>query len=435
MPIDVPPAPFHQLAPTPPMGWNSWDCFGTGVTEAQTKANADYMAEHLKKFGYEYVVVDIQWYQPTGGLSHEYAKDAKLILDANGRLMPATTKFPSAGGGSGFKPLADYVHAKGLKFGIHLMRGIPRQAVEQNLPVLGTTYRAKDIADTRDTCPWNPDMYGVDMSKPGAQAYYDSVFQLIASWDVDFVKVDDLSRPYADHRPEIEAIRKSLDKAGRPMVLSTSPGETPLAEAEHVANHANMWRISDDFWDSWKALEEQFTRCANWAEKGVTNTGHWPDADMLPVGAVRIGQKKPWTNFTHDEQYTLMTLWSLANSPLMIGGDLPKNDDFTLKLLTNAEVLAVNQHGRHGRQLSRGNDQVVWLSDAPDAGVKYVALFNLGDKKAGPAEISVDLATAGLPKRVRVRDLWKQTDLPAAEGSIKATVPPHGAVLLKVGPA
>ncbi|MDB5326744.1 MAG: hypothetical protein JWM57_2313 [Phycisphaerales bacterium] len=428
MPLDLPPQPFHQLALTPPMGWNSWDCYGTAVTEAHTKANADYMAAHLKAIGYEYIVVDIQWYEPNAK-GHDYVKGASLTLDPNGRLLPAENKFPSAGGGSGFRPLADYVHAKGLKFGIHLMRGIPRQAVKENSPILGTSYVASDIADTKSICAWNPDMYGVDMSKPGAQAYYDSVFKLIASWGVDFVKVDDLSRPYAEHRPEIEAIRKAIDASGRPMVLSTSPGETPVAEAEHVAAHANMWRISDDFWDHWPALLAQFKRCADWAK--VTGPGHWPDADMLPVGAVRIGQKGPWTHFTQDEQYTLITLWSMARSPLMIGGDLPKNDPFTLALLTNPEVIAVDQHSKNGRQVFREGPKIIWMADAPQEGANYVALFNTGDAKTA-AMMSIDLAALGLPRRVRVRDLWKRQDLNPAEGQVQAAVPPHGALLLQL---
>ena len=434
MPIDVPPLPFHQLAPTPPMGWNSWDCYGTAVTEAQTKANADYMSEKLGRFGYEYVVVDIQWYQPTATRGHEYEQGATLVVDANGRLLPASNKFPSAANGAGFKPLADYVHAKGLKLGIHLMRGIPRQAVAQDLPILGTDLRAKDVANMSDTCKWNPDMFGVDMTKPGAQAYYDSVFKLIASWDVDFVKVDDLSRPYADHVPEIESIRRAIDGSGRPMVLSTSPGETPLAFGRHVATHANLWRISDDFWDSWPLLRDQFERCNQWTK--FAGVGFYPDADMLPVGAVRVGQKDPWTKFTKDEQFTMMTLWAMCRSPLMIGGDLPRNDAFTLSLLTNADVIAINQHGANGRQVSRENGHVAWLADAPTGGEQYVAMFNLNDAPTdGVAEtITLKLSDIGVAGRVAVKDLWTKRDLGVTEGEIASPVNFHGCVLFRLTP-
>lgn len=419
---------FHAWAPTPPMGWNSWDCWGTGVTEEQTKANADFMAAHLAKHGWQYVTVDIQWYEPNAK-TLAYRKDAHLTLDANGRLLPAVNRFPSAAEGKGFEALADYVHGKGLKFGIHLLRGIPRQAVQENSPILGTPYRAADVANTKDTCPWNPDMYGVDMSKPGAQAYYDSVFALIASWGVDFVKVDDLSRPYLEHEREIEAIRVAMDRSGRAMVLSTSPGETPLAAAGHVAAHANMWRISDDFWDSWKALKEQFERCANWAAKPRV-AGAWPDADMIPLARVRAWENG-WSHFSQPEAYTLMSLWCIARSPLIFGGHLPDTDAFTLTLLTNDEALAVNQRSANNRQLYRHDDLIAWTADVPGSGDKYVALFN-ASASGKPETLTVRFADLGLPGRCGVRDLWSHEDLGTFEGSFGKLLPMHGAGLYRV---
>lgn len=362
---------FLTWAPTPPMGWNSWDCFATTVTEAQTEAQADYMAANLKKHGWHYIVVDIQWYEPNAS-SFTYRQNASLSMDEFGRLLPATNRFPSAMNGIGFKSLGDYVHAKGLKFGIHLMRGIPRQAVRENTLVKGTNFRARDIANTNSICEWNPDMFGVDMTKPGAQAYYDSVFELIASWGVDYVKVDDLSRPYHANEKEVEAIRKAIDRTGRPMVLSLSPGETALTAAEHVMQHANLWRISDDFWDNWPALHEQFERLRKW--NNSRGPGHWPDADMLPLGVLDMGKRK--TRFTPDEQYTLMTLWSIVRSPLMLGADMTKLDGFTLSLLTNDEVLAVNQHSSGNRELYHRGDLVAWIADVSESKDKYVALFN-----------------------------------------------------------
>ena len=174
---------FWSWAKTPPMGWNSWDCYGAGVWESNAVANADYMAEKLKSHGWDTITIDIQWYEP---LAHTdaYRRGAVLELDANGRLLPAANRFPMTAATRSFKPMADYLHAKGLKFGLHLLRGIPRQAVANKLPVLGTPYTAADIANTNSTCAWNGDMFGVDMTKPGAQEYYDSVFALMASWDL-----------------------------------------------------------------------------------------------------------------------------------------------------------------------------------------------------------------------------------------------------------
>lgn len=375
-----------QLALTPPMGWNSWDCFGTTVTEVETKANADYMGEHLAAYGWEYVVVDIQWYEPNGR-DFNYPARPQSNIDEYGRLWPVANKHPSATNGLGFKPLADYIHGKGLKFGIHLMRGIPRRAWEKNTLILGTKYFARDIANTNSTCPWNPDMFGVAMAKPGAQEYYDSVFALIASWGVDFVKVDDLSHPY--HQAEIEGIRRAIDRSGRPMVFSTSPGETPLSAGSHVAQHANMWRISDDFWDQWKPLYDQFKRLHDWTL--YRRPGSWPDADMLPLGNIRTMEKgNDWTRFSTNEQRTLLTMWSIARSPLMMGGHLPKNDAFTLSLLTNCEVLAVNQASRNNRQLFRQNDAIAWTADVPGTPEKYIALFNANNLDFDPKDIAFD---------------------------------------------
>ncbi|WP_198118174.1 glycoside hydrolase family 27 protein [Massilia rhizosphaerae] len=412
------------LAPTPPMGWNSWNSFATTITEAQTLETADIMAAKLLPFGYNVLTVDIQWYEPNAK-SYEYRKDAELTMDKYGRLLPAPNRFPSAQGGAGFKKLADQIHARGMKFGIHVMRGIPRQAVRQNTPILGTNLHARDIADTSSICEWNGDMYGVDMTKPGAQAYYDSVFKQFAAWGVDFVKMDDMSRPYEKNWREIEAAHKAIVASGRPIVLSLSPGETDLRWAEHVPHYAQMWRISDDFWDEWRLLAEQFQRLENWNPTMRANA--WPDADMLPLGRLALGARD--TKFTPDEQQTLMTLWSIARSPLIMGGDLRHLDEKTLALLTNPEVLAVNQKSRDNRPQRADAGTRIWSARAADKrGLRYLALFNTGD---APADIVFDLSRLDLGDRaVAVRDLWARRDQGTVKGAIRATLPPHGSTLL-----
>lgn len=362
-------------APKPPLGWNSWDIFGTTVTEQQIKEQADAMAIHLLPSGYNYLTVDIQWYEPESA-THAYNPHATLTMDEYGRLTPGLKKFPSAANGNGFKPLADYVHSKGLKFGIHIMRGIPKQAVEKNLPVFGTNVRAQDIAITSSTCPWNPDMYGVDATKPEGQAYYNSIVQMYADWGVDFIKCDDISRPYDEiQQAEIEALRKAIDTTGRPIILSLSPGATPVAKGEHVMNHANMWRITDDFWDQWGLLYAMFERLDVWTP--FRGPGHFPDADMLPLGIIDFNRP---TKFTKDEQYTLMSLWAIGRSPLIFGGDMTKLDDLTKELLTNPEMLKVNQESTNNRQLSNDKNLIVWTADVPNSKDKYVALFNAQSK-------------------------------------------------------
>ena len=365
---------FGMWASTPPMGWNSWDCFGPTVTEQEVKANADYMADHLKKFGWQYIVVDIRWYVENDKAAWYNEHDPVMTVDEYGRLLPAVNRFPSSADGKGFKPLADYVHALGLKFGIPIMRGIPRLAVEKNTPILGTSITARDIYSAQNGCSWLRDMYTVDANKPGAQEYYNSLFTLYASWGIDFVKVDDISWPY--HKDEIELIRRAIDLCGRHIVLSLSPGPTPLADADHVIAHANMWRIIGDFWDNWPQLEEHFSLFKKWIPR--MRPGHWPDGDMLPLGriGIRAEQGDPrMTRFTTDEQISLMSLFLICRSPLMFGGNLPDNDQFTLNLISNEEAVSVLQRSRNNRLLVDDGERIVWVADDSASSDKYVALF------------------------------------------------------------
>ena len=369
---------FKTWAQTPPMGWNSWDCFGPTVVENEVKQNADYMAEHLAAYGWEYVVVDIRWYVENDKAGGYNQTNPIYVYDEYGRYTPALNRFPSAADGVGFKALADYVHSKGLKFGIHLMRGLPKVAAEKKLPVKGTDGITCDMICNNDSaCTWLRDNYKVDCTKPGAQEYYNSCFDMYAQWGVDFVKIDDLARPY--HTGEIELIRKAIDQCGRPIVLSISPGETPLSEVEHVKEHANMWRTVDDFWDNWSQLNYQFQVCAKWAP--YIAPGTWPDADMLPLGKISIrGERgaERWTQFTRDEQYTMMNLWTIFKSPLMFGGHLPENDAATDSLLTNRDVLYMHHYSMNNREVSNRDNLVMWSADDPANGDKFIALFNLG---------------------------------------------------------
>lgn len=422
----TPAAKPSLLAQRPPMGWNSWNSFATTINEAQALETARIMAAKLLPFGYDVFTVDIQWYEPQAA-SYDYNRNPQPAMDGHGRLLPAPNRFPSSIGGLGFKPLADQVHALGLKFGVHLMRGVPRAAVKANLPVLGTSVRAADVADTASTCSWNLDMYGVDMRKPGAQAYYDSVFALLAQWGVDFVKMDDMSRPYDAHAAEIEAAHKAIKASGRPMILSLSPGETPVPRAEHVRRYAQMWRISDDFWDEWSMLEAQFTRLENW--NAFRAPGAWPDADMLPLGRLALGKRD--SKFTPDEQQTLMTLWSIARSPLIMGGDLRHLDEPTLALLTNRQMLAVNQASTGNQPHFVEDGTRVW-SARPEGkpAERYLALFNTTGK---PKTVGIGLREIGLAGGVSARDLWSGEVLGRVSGRVERTLPPHGSALLWLG--
>jgi len=425
---------FKEWAKTPPMGWNSYDCYGATVTEQEIKDNAKMMEVHLKEFGWQYVVVDYCWFFPYPGAMNNPAQTSGfkpgLPMDANGRLLPALDRFPTSANNLGFKPLADYVHGLGLKFGIHVMRGIPREAVAKKLPVLGTKFTADQIANVNDTCKWLNTMYGVDMTKPGAQEYYNSLFELYASWGVDFVKVDDIASPY--HYEEIEAVRKAIDNCKRPMVLSLSPGDFIVdKQAEHVNSNANMWRISSDFWDNWHSLYNQFELCHNW--ESYIGQGNWPDADMIPIGLLsRRGPngEQRRSLYSENEKTTLMTLFSIFRSPLMYGGDLTMIKNPERKLLTNKAVLEVNQNSKNNRQLFRHVDQIAWIADVPGSTDKYLAVFYLGDYPT--EEISVTLSELGLKEQCQVVDLWANKEVGTFKTVFKISIPNHGAGLFRI---
>ncbi len=429
------PGQHPTLAATPPMGWNSWDSYGATINEDDFKANAQWMAQHLKTYGWQYVVIDAEWFV-ANPVAIGNSKDAQFTLDNNGRYIPAVNRFPSAANGAGFKPLADYLHALGLKFGIHILRGIPKQAVEKNLPIAGSSYRAADAADTSDTCPWNPDNYGVDAAKPAGQAYYDSIAKLYASWGVDLVKADCISsHPYKGD--EIRMLSLALRKTGRPIVLSLSPGPAPLEKTDEMRQYAQMWRISNDIWDVWHSAVDypqgpgnQFPRTAEWAP--LSESGHWPDADMLPLGY--LGPSPGWgtartTRFTHDEQRTLLTLWCMFRSPLMMGGNLTANDAWTTSLLTNSEVIAVDQHSKGNHQVLATEKSVVWLAQSESGDSYYVAILNLADSPQAAGYGWSELGLAGAT--YKLHDVWEHRDLGPAN-SLVVKLPPHGAVLYRL---
>jgi alpha-galactosidase len=429
------------LARTPPMGWNSWDSYGQTINEAQFKANADWMAKHLKKSGWQYVVIDEGWYvQNLGSDPKEY----KFQLSDDGRFFPVPARFPSAANNAGFKPMADYIHSLGLKFGLHIIRGIPREAVAKNMPIAGSSYHATDAADQSDACPWNIYNWGVKANDAG-QAYYDSIAKQYADWGVDFIKADCIAdHPYKPD--EIRMLANAIKKSGRKMVLSLSPGPTSIEHADEVAKYAEMWRISDDFWDHWgpwekhewsQGLLQQFASTAKWAPH--SKPGSWPDADMLPLGHLgpRPGEGEVRnSHFTRDEQQTLMTLWAIFRSPLMMGGDLLSMDEWTTSLLTNAEVIAVNQHSYNNRAAIATEKTAVWVAKRGDLAVDYpqdrghyLAVFNIGDTAQ---TIQYQWKDLGLERPTyKIRDLWKQKNLGRAK-SLTVILQPHASVLYRL---
>ena len=453
----------------PPMGWNSWDSYGTTVTEQEVLDNAQVMRDRLLPVGWDTVVIDIAWYDPTAR-AHGYNAKAPLVLDDYGRQLPDPVRFPSAADGQGFAPLAARIHDLGLRFGIHVMRGIPRLAVERNLPVPGTSYTAAQVADTTHVCVWNPDNYGLDQSHPGAQAWYDAQVDQFARWGVDYLKVDDMQAPFMDR--EIDAYTRAIHKAeqahGHSMTLSLSPGtRVPTTHLGFLRDHAQLWRISDDLWDRWQDLYAQFARLARWAP--LQSTGHWADADMLPLGHIGLRAERGGDRsslLTADEQRTMLTLWAMGRSPLMVGGDLPSSDEATLSLLDNpaleevtagsadnGEIIREPVESGDGQGRKVPGEEIVWRALASDwadgtpsahAGGVYAAVFWTGDR---PRRVRTALSSLvgldGADGAWTPVDLWRdRTSEPArislegqgADRELVALVPAHGVVWVALDP-
>jgi alpha-galactosidase len=438
----------------PPMGWNSWDSYGMSISEAQFRANATVLHDKLLPFGWRYAVIDEGWYFPNPD-DRPHPEKLLYAMDTHGRLLPAPARYPSSETGEtprrdgqtllyehsdGFKALGEWLHAQGLLFGIHVIRGIPKESVRLNLPIAGSTYRTSDAADAADTCPWDPTSVGVRDNAAG-QAWYDALIGQYAGWGLDFVKVDCISdHPYRES--EIRQLHNAIEKSGRPMVLSLSPGPTALSHAAELSPLAQMWRISDDIWDVWQTTEaqpqtikSQFARLAAWAP--YNRPGNWPDADMLPIGELRPepgggGAGARASRLTADEQQTQLTLWSIARSPLILGNNLTMMDAPTLRLLTNRAILRVNQTATLSREALHDGNLVVWEAEGMTGGESAIALFNLGDT---PLTASRTLAQFGVtaPGAHTLTNVWSGESM-GFSGVLSVTLPPHGSAMFLLKP-
>lgn len=408
-------------------GWNSFDAYNWSVTEEEFLANAEVLDRDFKSFGYQYVVLDFIWAlsgsTPYTNPNQDHALEPRLCMDQFGRLLPAPDRFPSSVPGNTLRPIADFLHGKGLKMGLHLMRGIPVQAVRENCPIKDSKYTAAQVAfrDKEHQCQWLNHMYGLDMEKSGAQDYLNSIFEQYAEWGVDFVKVDDISYPY--HAAEIEGYRKAIEQCGRKMVLSLSPGPAPLEQMEHLESNADMWRISQDFWDNWNSLEEQYDIFLLWTackrEKGV------PDGDMIPFSRLSLrgpaGEAR-YSLFTHDEKIFLMNLWCLNASPLMLGGDLTAIDDDACLILTNPEVLAVQQFAKSSRRIGPLDGIEHWTAEnLSAANLRYHAFFNLTNEM---------LTTTFTREGSVFSNLWNKAETGICD-TIRITLRPHASALFQ----
>ena len=425
----------NDFAKKPPMGWNSYDCFGHAVDEDEFKANVDYIADNLKDYGWEYCVVDFCWSYPKKGEIYAPSQkfengkfDVELCLDEWGRPIPAPSKFPSANGS--FKYLADYCHQRGLKFGIHLMRGIPRQAVEYKLPIKGASGITADMVISGEDCEWLNHNKGMDMDSAGAQEFLDSIFEQYAEWDVDYIKLDDASRPYtAGRRKEVEGYHKAIMKTGREMVLSLSPGAissktAPIEEAEHFIKYSNAWRIKDDVWDDSRHLRDIFPIAKKWVP--FIGSGHYPDCDMLPIGRLLkcggFGGERD-SRLTENEKEMMLTLWAFVRSPLMMGGHLPESRESDLKYFKQKEIIDINQNSTENRIMIDRAKYQLW--GAKVGNKEYESHFNI--------------ARCGLPKTIRINvcegerifDVWSGKEMKVKRGKARVFVKPMSVRLIR----
>jgi alpha-galactosidase len=426
-----------QLAGTPPMGWNSWDAYGFTLDETTFKENATVLAG-LRRYGWEYAVVDEGWYMANPFGADRAAR--QFQLDAQGRLIPALNRFPSAAHAAGLRPLADWTHQQGLKIGIHIVRGIPKAALESNGHIEGTSFHISDAADPSDTCPWDDGNFGVRDNAAG-QAYYDSLLKQYAQWRIDFLKVDCISNaPYRES--EIRQIASAIRRAGRPIVLSLSPGPTSISHATEVSRMAQMWRISNDVWDGWGfegdfpiGVGTAFDKLALWNANALP--GHWPDADMLPIG--HLGPNPGWgedrnSKLTADEAQSMFVLWAIARSPLILGGNLTRLDESTRTLISNARLIDLNQGPWRSHPVTNlpaeFSNLRVWVatnSSVQDDSV--IAIFNIGSQAATaePDWTSIGIGLSG-------KAIIDLVTAEPANGNSLISVPlrPHASVVYRV---
>ncbi len=422
------------------MGWSEWDAYGIDVTEADFRANAAVLAT-LKQYGWQYALIDAGWYMENPATPEKESRG--YVLDGAGRLTPAANRFPSAADGAGFKPLADWLHARGLKFGIHVMPGIPRQAVMGNLPIAGSNFHAADAADRAQTCSWDKEFF-VARDNAAGQAYYDSMIRLYAQWGVDYIKLGCVS-DHPAHPSEIRQIGEAIAKAGRPMVLSLSPGPPPPEAMDLVTRYAQMWRVSEEHWDFWTpaagqtghmvGLRQDFDLFAKWAS--AVKLGHWVDGDVLPGGW--LGPHPAWgqareSRETEDERRTEFALWAVARSPLLLGANLTRLDGFTRSLMTNREVIEINQKALESHPIEKlpagFEDARVWEAQTRKNGRSHsnFAFFNLDDK---PVTLHATWAELGLDGSYAARSLWDNRRLPPSS-SIDVALPAHGSAIYQV---
>jgi Alpha galactosidase A/Alpha galactosidase C-terminal beta sandwich domain/NPCBM-associated, NEW3 domain of alpha-galactosidase/Carbohydrate binding module (family 35) len=413
----------NGLARTPPLGWSSWSFIRHDPTAANIEAQADAMkSSGLAKAGFQYVNVDDFWYQCPGGQGPNVDQYGRWVIDA--------TKFPASGSTDGIKTVADYVHHDGLKFGLYVTPGISKQAVAQNTAIEGTSYHAADIATTAGEANYNcGGMVGIDYTKPGAQEFINSWAKQFAGWGVDYVKIDGVG---TGDIPDVQAWSSALRQTGRPIHLELS-NSLAISSAATWKQYSNGWRTGGDIecycgpggssypLTTWNSIASRFDQVAAWQPYG--GPGGFNDYDSLEIG------NGANDGLTVDERKTQMSLWSLAASPLILGTDLTHLDPADLALLTNKDVLAVDQDAIDAARIVDASTQQVFAKKEKNGDV-IVGLFNTGGSTQA---VSTTAAAVGLPAGggYLLNDLWSHRAT-SSGGAIAANVPAHGVALYRV---
>ncbi len=422
------PLPGTDLSPV--LGYSTWSSLRLNVSTEKDEAEALALDEDgLQQLGYGYINQDDGWYQCPGPQGPNVDADGRWVTEA--QLFP-----PGPDGENGINALASYVHGLGLKFGIYVTPGISKQAVAENTPILGSDETAAEIATGKRENNYNcGGMVGLDYARPGAQAYVDSIVSEFAAWGVDYIKLDGITDA---NGPDIEAWSEAIRHAGRPMQLDVTEGHFNTALAHTLDEYATQWEVSPDIecyeceregssfpLTDYKNVKLRFSTIAKWHKFSGSQFDAYDDLDSVEVGNCEAdGLSVP-------ARETVLSLWSLASSPLIIGSDLTDLCASDLGLLENTAVLAVDQDGIVASQVPHGKGGQI-LAKTIKAGDVAVGLFDTGHKTHTPSTSTTALGIARCSQGYHVENLWTRQQSNNSDGVIAASVPADGVALLDV---
>ena len=429
-------------------GYNSWDNYLGNPNETETLGIAQYMAANLLQYDYKYVTIDAGWY---------FLDDYNITMDAYGRPTPRVDQYPSAANGKGFLSLSSQIHALGMSFGVWTIRGIPKEAVDQNLPIFNSTYTMKQAFRSDRPCGWDGHCYGCQPKNAdgtggcnaAAIAYYQSLAQWYSQQGIDLVKLDCMfpanHAPQGSYDDDDYAMTAAFNDYN--IKISLSPGRLVSTQnASWVANTLNpqtQYRVTEDFWDTWddhyiSGLRTKLDVAVQFQNYfGVNDT--YPDLDMLVIGHVMSMQSPPLTgtNLTQDEQVLMLTLWCATGAPLVLGCRLPfiegdPIDEFTKRITTNNDLLLMHNESYNRHPLTTPINQTYAWTSIPNNSTKtapaaYVTLFN-GDDVGHT--VTVQLGDTNLPANDTycVVDMWAHANLPGTfTTSFSMNLRPHQA--------